>query len=428
MMRATPAGDRLNRALKIICAVLIVFVGSQLLLELASIPRYYQRVTTGTVPVVMLGSEIRMSNAIVAEAAASRGMALTTYAAYTIALQLVITLGFVSVAALILWKAHREWFHWFTAFVLLFYPTGGLSTFTTVSQLAYTYVNLSALLWPSYLLFLYLFPNGRAVPRWTRWPMAALASAHLALQAAFLAGGVFNAPAELVEVATALFPLILAAFPGILFCQVYRYVRDATPVERAQIKWFVVGLALIAVLGVLIQAVAGSAVALADLGYVTDLEALVALVLPAAIGIGILRYRLYDIDVIIRRTLIYGLLTGALALVYVGSVVLLQQLFRPFIGQGNNLAIVASTLAIAALFHPLRRRIQLIIDRRFYRRKYDAARTIAAFSTRLRDEVDLNRLTDDLLAVVEETLQPAHVSLWLREASPSVRDQQVQER
>ena len=120
-------------------------------------------------------------------------------------------------------------------------------------------------------------------------------------------------------------------------------------------------------------------------------------------------------------------MTALLALVYVGSVVVLQQLFSPIVGTGNDLALVASTLAIAGLFQPLRRRIQASIDRRFYRRKYDAARILTAFSTHLRDEVDLERLTSQLVAVVEETLQPTQVSLWLRDAGPRVRAQQVDE-
>jgi hypothetical protein len=138
---------------------------------------------------------------------------------------------------------------------------------------------------------------------------------------------------------------------------------------------------------------------------------------PLAAGIAILRYRLYDVDVVINRALVYGALTVSLALVYLGGVAVLQGLFRALTGQASSLAVVASTLAIAALFSPLRRRLQGLIDRGFYRRKYDAARTLASFSDRLRDETDLDGLGGDLVAVVRETVQPEHASLWLRPAA-----------
>ncbi len=136
--------------------------------------------------------------------------------------------------------------------------------------------------------------------------------------------------------------------------------------------------------------------------------------IPAAAGVAILRYRLYDIDVIINRTLVYGSLTVSLALVYFGGVISLQGLLRALTGQGSQLAIVASTLVIAALFNPLRRRVQNFIDHLFYRRKYDAAKTLEAFSARLRDETDIDALNSELLATVRQTMQPEHVSLWLR--------------
>jgi hypothetical protein len=137
---------------------------------------------------------------------------------------------------------------------------------------------------------------------------------------------------------------------------------------------------------------------------------------PIAIGKAILRYRLYVIDTLINRTLVYGALTAMLAVVYFGGVTATQAIFRTFTGQEQQpqLAIVVSTLVITALFDPLRRRIQSFIDRRFYRRKYDAAKTLEAFSVKLRDETDLDALSDDLVGVVRETMQPAHVSLWLR--------------
>jgi hypothetical protein len=175
--------------------------------------------------------------------------------------------------------------------------------------------------------------------------------------------------------------------------------------ERQQLKWFLYAAAPIPYFP------------LSDYGPLI-LDALafswVLLGLPAAIGIAVLRYRLYDIDVVINRTLVYGALTATLALVYLGSVVGLQRLLSPVVGEGNQLAVVASTLLIAALFGPLRRKVQSFIDRRFYRRKYDARKTLESFSERLREVSDLEGLSGELLAVVRETVQPEHASLWLR--------------
>ncbi len=208
--------------------------------------------------------------------------------------------------------------------------------------------------------------------------------------------------------------------------QVYRYVRVATPAQRQQVKWVAAALALwplsdLGLRGVVLPALfpvaAEPGLGRVVYGMVTIplFGSLAFMLVPAAFAVAILRHRLYDIDVVIRRTLIYGALTAALAAVYFGGIVILQRAVGWLTGQQESpVAIVASTLAIAALFQPLRRRIQGFIDRRFYRRKYDAAQTLAAFSATLRDETDLERIRADLLAVVEETMQPAHVSLWLR--------------
>src|SRR5207247_9124979 len=141
----------------------------------------------------------------------------------------------------------------------------------------------------------------------------------------------------------------------------------------------------------------------------------VLLLLPLSLGLAILRYRLWDVDVLINKVLVYGALTATLGVLYIGSVVGLSALLPGFSGQHSTVAIVISTLVAAALVQPLRRRIQRGIDRRFYRRKYDAAQALAAFSARLRDEVDLDAVTADLLAMVDDTIQPEHVALWVRE-------------
>ena len=180
--------------------------------------------------------------------------------------------------------------------------------------------------------------------------------------------------------------------------------RRAQGIESQQLKWFVYAGGLY-VLTIFVP-----------ISAIENLQILTATFLPIAAGIAILRYHLYDIDLIINRTLVYGALTVALTVVYVGSVVFLQFIFRILTGQESQLAVVASTLAIAAMFGPLRRRVQGFIDRRFYRRKYDAAKTLEAFSARLREQTNLDSLNAELLTVAQDTMQPAHVSLWLRKA------------
>lgn len=204
--------------------------------------------------------------------------------------------------------------------------------------------------------------------------------------------------------------LAIGAFGA--FVSVAVRLRRSRGTERQQLKWF-----LFAAAPILTTPVSFS---LEDYlpGFVGSLVfAWVLLGLPAAIGIAVLRYRLYDIDLVINRTLVYGSLTATLVLVYVGSVAGLQRLLSPVVGEGNQLAVVASTLLIAALFSPLRRSLQSLIDRRFYRGKYDAAKTLEAFSERLRNQTNPGALSDDLVGVVQETLQPEHASLWLRPRS-----------
>jgi len=225
-------------------------------------------------------------------------------------------------------------------------------------------------------------------------------------------------------VLAALLPILLLLFPlCVVVCAaalVRRFTRSHG-VERQQLKWLAAAGALIACL-VLFSMAASTVVSRAGiprstadawLNAVYSLSFLSFGLLPVAIGIAILRHGLYDIDVFIKRAVVYGFLTASLAGVYLGSVLLLQLLLSPVTSQ-SDLAVACSTLAVAALFGPARRRIQHTVDRRFYRSRYDAARTIDAFSSRLRNQLDLEAVGTDLQATVHETMQPAHVTLWLR--------------
>jgi hypothetical protein len=263
---------------------------------------------------------------------------------------------------------------------------------------------------PTVALFV-LFPDGRYVPRWTRW---------LILFTIPLTAAIFYLP---------LFywwaPVGITAL-GAMYGQIYRYRHISTPTERQQTKWVLFGILLwwllIALLSVPysfeLNLPAGSPLPWWTLASSTGWW-LTLTIVPLSLSIAVLRYRLYEIDLIINRTLVYGALTALLVAVYVGSVVSLQGALRALIGHESQLAVVTSTLLIAALFNPLRRRVQALIDRRFYRRKYDAAKTLEAFSAKLRDETDLDALREDLVGVVREAMQPAHVSLWLRPDRPS---------
>jgi hypothetical protein len=206
-------------------------------------------------------------------------------------------------------------------------------------------------------------------------------------------------------------PMLFVAGLGAVISLFFRF-RRARGDERQQIKWFASAAALTLIWIIVFgqSALRGLPGAIVALSFLLVLPSI-----PIATGIAILRYRLYDIDVLINRTLVYGSLTMMLALIYFGGVATTRAIFGALTGQEQQpqLAVVVSTLAIAALFMPLRRRIQSFIDRRFYRRKYDARKTLEAFSAKLRDETDLDRLGEDLVGVVKETMQPSQISLWL---------------
>jgi hypothetical protein len=269
-------------------------------------------------------------------------------------------------------------------------------------------IGLWPLLWVMISHLVLSFP----VRKWplTRRPRLVLAALYGVAVAGPLLAAFAGTLAIHIAVVIGLAAVMVVAFFGALIHNL-RTVR--APVARAQVRWMALGLAgpfVGALLGALINLLLPAVTPIIAWIYSNVLIAL----LPLCLGIAITRYRLFDIDVIIRRTLVYSMLTLMLGLVYVGCIVVSRTLVAPLIGI-SDLAIVASTLAIAALFNPLRRRIQNLIDRRFYRRKYDAAKVLAAFGATARDETDLEQLTAEMLRVVDETVQPEFIGLWLRE-------------
>jgi hypothetical protein len=277
-----------------------------------------------------------------------------------------------------------------------------------------------------------LFPTGRLPSRrwkWFAWLTVAFVVAGL-ITSAFSFGantglGPISNPLGVKGISRAydmvlnMLPILYVAVALSLFVR----LRRATGAERQQIKWFAYAAAA-TIVGIAVAYMIPDMIATPRwfdrAGFALNIAVTPAI--PVSMGIAILRYRLYDIDSIINRSLVYGALTAILVGIYFGGVVGLQAVLRALSGQESTLAVVASTLVIAALFNPLRRRVQAFVDRRFYRRKYDAAKTLAAFNARLRTETDLSSLSDDVLGVASRTVQPVHVSLWLRpDAEPVAR-------
>ena len=270
-----------------------------------------------------------------------------------------------------------------------------------------------------------LFPDGRLPSR--RWrPFALFAGAVVALMPALFLLPVQGRQLEQYPWLITAVSFTLLVLPACILASaislVLRYRRSGAEV-REQIKWLAFAASLVGVMyfgsiltellfapdSLITNETPPLWVTLQRFLLVQSFSAV-----PIAVGFAILKYRLYDIDIIINRALVYGSLTATLVAFYFGGIVLLQRLFVALTGEESTLAVVASTLAIAALFNPLRRRVQAFVDRRFYRRKYDAAKTLASFSSRVREETDLDSLRDEVLGVVRETVQPSHASLWLR--------------
>ncbi len=361
------------------------------------------------------------------------GISAAAYARYVISLDLLVLLASVLIAGFIFFRRPDDWMALFVSLTLvtngsilplaqLFTAPGIPSSLLLINSLV-VYLGLV-----SSVILLYIFPDGRFIPKGTIF---------LAVTWAFLMFFAIFTPQTRLSLASWPFVLqflVVVAWAGTgLFAQVYRYQNVSRPIQRQQTKWALLGLFAatigpvlvlisiqssggdLAVPNVMYQRMGG---AFFTTGFVLrtfglTLFKLASLLFPLSFAIAVLRYRLWDIDLIIRRTLIYTVLSGVLIVFYLMGILVMQQILSAFT-QASQLSVVISTLATAAVFNPLRRRIQDGIDRRFYRRRYDAEKILEAFSASLRDQVNLDELSDRLLGVVEQTLQPEHASLWLR--------------
>ena len=338
----------------------------------------------------------------------------------------------VALAGLLFWRKPSDRMALFVSFYLLAYgivfagPLEHLDPLVPRASLLATDVLQPVLFVVPSVALLALLPTGQFVPRWTRWLV--LLTALLALVWLLLAR---NAPAQWWADPANVLTLAYGAFAVLalgvaLYAQIYRYRQVSSPSERQQAKWVASG-----VVGWVLLASAGGVAAIGEAGLPPGaaipwwtpashfLWWLSLTIVPLALTIAVLRFRLFDLDLLIRRTLVYGPLSFILGAVYLAVILGAQAAVRAVTGQTGQQApfIVASTLLVIALFNPVRRQLQAVIDRRFYRRKYDAEKTLAAFSATLRQEVDLGQLQDQLVAVVQETMQPAHISLWFNRSS-----------
>ncbi len=390
--------------------------GLIVLFTAAGIPAYYQRALVAPTAVY----DNVPDPALLAILAAA-GIPARAYALYLLGSGLLSNLALVLVALLIFWRRGRELDALAMSYLLLLAGGGGPVGSAATTQLGpagiwldRTFSLISA---NAVTLLFFLFPSGRFVPRWTKW--VALAFLLVTLPN-FLAPG-----SRLDFLSKPALPVLLIIFPllgSFVIAQVYRYRRVSGPIERLQTRWAMIGLlswplawGISGVLPLFVPAL--KQVTAESLPPLILIDLLVLwplyLLFPVGLGIAILRFRLYDIDFIIRRTLQYTLVTAVLALIYLGSVVLLQTLFDRMIGRQSPLITVVSTLLIAALFSPLRRRVQTTIDRRFFRHRYNAQQVLTAFAVTARDETDLDALTAELARVVQETMQPVAKSVWL---------------
>lgn len=381
-----------------------------------SIPSFLNKAANGTLPTTPVEGLIPFEEAF--NGAAAWGTSIQVWAWINLLANGLVFLTF-SLIGLFIWWRVRTGFGLLTAYVLLLAGSSFMNMVLYSTQLSTLALNLwltGAVIWPLFFLWIYLFPNGKPSPRLLLYILIPLLVIFLTLFLVNLVSGFFPNNLKLNEFVVVVepyyFSLIIPLFFIVTAGQIYRYARISNAAERKQTKWFLFGLLIFFFPSLLLENI---------IQYPAELDTITFIALPIGIGISILRYRLWDIDFIIRKTLVYGILTTALAIVYFTTIILFQNLVGQTRAEQSPLVIVFSTLLIAALFNPLRRRIQNFIDRRFYRRKYDAAQTLAQFAQTVRDEVDVERLSAVLVNVVEETMQPQQATVWFKETKESKR-------
>lgn len=340
-------------------------------------------------------------------------MTLQSWITLKLFLSLFSAAAYCFIGILIFMRRRQDWFGLYIAVILVLYGTiTSDQVFILKEIFRWTEPFLqsaSVLTWAGWFVVFYLFPDGKFAPGWARW-FAVLMVVSFVVDILVYQG---KSPPPWLA-ALLLLPVAMA-----MFSQGYRW-HVSGPVQRQQIKWV-----LLSILVLILSLIVGLLSVLFPeftridqpftlfFVFFVQISSLLVISFPLSIGFAMLRYRLWDVDLIIRRTLVYSVLTGVLALVYFGGVTVLQSLFVSLSGQQSPAALVISTLLIAALVNPLRRRIQEIIDRRFYRQKYDAEKALAAFAAAARSETELERLSNRLTATVRESLQPQQVNLWL---------------
>jgi len=370
--------------------------------------------TLASITVFVLGvpaQYIRLSNppAAVLRSVTRSGLSLEFYVDYLTVSAALFGLLFLSLGILIAYRRFHDPMGLMTSAFLALWAGGSPPISQPLGvvfpQFAIVANSMQFLMTLGLALFLFVFPDGHVFPRWAARPL--LAASAITIAFFLLTGATQNSNAQLLTLVLSI--LALAS-------QWYRYRRLSTPLQQQQTKWVLIGLSFAIAIEIPFIFFNFPTIGIAGTAYDLSSTTVLSLAfgaLPVTIAIAILRYKLWEIDTLINRALVYGSLTVSLAGLYIGGVVGVEAALRTVTGQTSQLAVAVVTLAVAALFNPWRRSLQTFIDRRFYRHKYDAARTLAMFQTRLRDEVDLDQLTADLVAVVENTVQPASVALWL---------------